>query len=241
MAYNVNIQGSNNSLDIFGSNVHLFGDNNSIGKFCGYIGIYNSSANTIYDYCSGVTLINSYNCYVNSGLTNVTIINGNGVTATTSNSGYGLLTGSTTPTQDVYITGATFSAGTLELQNSTGGTVTAVGYFPWEMIQTGQTVGATTLNLSNYNVGTGPGVYNVKAYVGGSNSSSDVIGLELYQLIKHNGTNFSLVGKLIGTTTSDFASAGASIGFNNSTGNIFVTVTGQTAQTINWKTNLKIY
>ena len=242
MALNVDIQGNSNSVGIFGVDINVFGSGNAVGQFNGQIGIYNSNLNTTYDFCSGITIINSNNCYVNSGLTNVVIVGGDGITATTSNTGYGLISGGTAGT-DVYITGATFSAGTLELQNSTGGTVTATGNFPWEFVETGQTIGATSINLCNYNVGPNPGCYSVKAYITAINDNFDtVFASDIYQVVKYTGSTFFEIGKQIGTTTSEFSTAVSSnINFTSSANTIFVNLIGQAGQTINWKANLKIY
>jgi hypothetical protein len=252
----VTIEGSSNILSDNTSNVNIFGNGNRV--------LYGST---------NVGLFNSYNCLVNPGLTNVTIIGGNGVTATTSNTVYGVGSGTTgnflpisggtltgpvvgttftgtfigdgsnlSGLTDVYITGATFSAGTLNLQNNTGGTVTAVGDFPWEFVQTGQTVGATNINLCNYFVGSSNNCYNVKGYVTGINTSGSLVyGAEMYCVIKSTGTTFFQVGKIINTKTSEFASADSTISFASSASTIFLNCIGQTAETINWRANLKIY
>jgi hypothetical protein len=121
--------------------------------------------------------------------------------------------------------------------------VTAVGDFPWEFVQTGQTVGATNINLCNYFVGPNPACYNVKAYITAINNTFDtVFSSEINQVIKYTGSTFFEVGKQLGITTSEFSPAvNSNISFTSSANTIFVNLTGEAGQTINWKANLKIY
>jgi hypothetical protein len=249
---NSTIQASTEQVGIYNSDAII------VQPGCTNIFVANSSGITIQ---SGLTNVNVIGAY------NLTITNSNSaygvITGTTGSGNFlpisgGTLTGPVVGTTftgtfigdgsglsgltDVYITGATFSAGTLNLQNSTGGTVTAVGDFPWEFVQTGQTVGAVNINLCNYFVGSSNNCYNVKGYVSGINTSgSRVYGAEMYGVIKSTGTTFFQVGKIINTKTSEFSSADSTISFASSASTIFLTCIGQTAETINWRANLKIY
>jgi hypothetical protein len=258
---NIHINGDNNFVQDSSNAVIIDGGyNNIISGGSNFISITNSNNNNLHNSVSAVSIFNSTNVIVQSGVynasvfnssgitiasgvTNVTVTNLNNLVITGSNQSYGGTSGGTSGT-DIYITGATFSAGTLNLNNSTGGTITAVGNIPWENIQTGQTVGFSSIPLSQTFVGTGVGVYNVKGFVSGINSTNDLVyAAELYSVVKSSGSTLEFVAKGLSTVTSEFPinSVGANILININPGVIYISCLGTSGQTINWKTNLKIY
>ena len=112
---NSTVVGNNNFIT---DNAYIFGDNNSVSNTSFIFGSNNITPNEI---------------------TN-TIILGYGITADTSNTAYfqnlvvpsgGTINGEQVPSQisltDTYLTGGTYSAGTLTLTDNTGGTVTVTG------------------------------------------------------------------------------------------------------------------